>query len=107
MNGLGNIIRDGASLVPARLIRPFGGPAAIFFHGGGSHIDDTRGQSNHHKASRFSDIAFCLKDNFYVLPLTMLPDVLSRPSHHKHAIFLMSEDGYANTLTNAADILEG
>jgi peptidoglycan/xylan/chitin deacetylase (PgdA/CDA1 family) len=72
-----------------------------------SHIDDTRAQSNHHKASTFSDIASCLRDNFDVLPLTMLPDVLSRPAHHKRAIFLMSDDGYANTLTNAADILEG
>jgi peptidoglycan/xylan/chitin deacetylase (PgdA/CDA1 family) len=35
----------------------------------------------------------------------MLPDVLRRPAQHKHAIFLMSDDGYANTLTNAADIL--
>lgn len=40
-----------------------------------------------------------------MLPLTMLPDVLRQPRRHKRAIFLMSDDGYANTLSNAADIL--
>ncbi len=46
-----------------------------------------------------------LKDNYDVLPLSMLSEVLREPRRYKRATFLMSDDGYANTLTNAADIL--
>jgi len=87
-------------------MRKFGRPAALFFHGVEPGIDDSRAQSNHHKASTFSEIAECLSDNFDVLPLAMLSEVMRRPQHYKRAIFLMSDDGYANTLTNAADILQ-
>jgi peptidoglycan/xylan/chitin deacetylase (PgdA/CDA1 family) len=106
MSGLGQGIRSAVSWLPASALRPFGRPTALFFHGVEPLIDDSRVQSNHHKASMFSDIAKCLKDNFDVMPLTMLPDVLRQPRHHKRAIFLMSDDGYANTLSNAADILQ-
>lgn len=88
------------------MLRGFNKPAALFFHGVEPGIDDPRVQSNHHKASVFADIAKCLRDNFDVLPLAILPEVMRRPRHHKRAIFLMSDDGYANTLTNAADILQ-
>ena len=99
-------MRGAMSLLPERLLRGFAGPAALFFHGVEPHIEDSRLQSNHHKASIFSGIAQRLKDDFDVLPLSMLDDVLRNPRHHKRAIFLMSDDGYANTLTNAADILQ-
>jgi peptidoglycan/xylan/chitin deacetylase (PgdA/CDA1 family) len=35
-----------------------------------------------------------------------LDDALSHPERHERTVFLMSDDGYANTLTVAADILE-
>jgi len=105
LSGFGPLVRRAASLLPASLSRAFGRPAALFFHGVEVGIDDSRVQSNHHNASSFADIAKCLKDNFDVLPLAMLSDVLREPRRHSRAIFLMSDDGYANTLTNAADIL--
>jgi len=107
LSGLGTIIRGAASWLPSGVLRPFGRPAALFFHGVEPGIDDSRVQSNHHRAACFAEIATCLKDNFDVLPLTMLPDVLRQPQRNKRAIFLMSDDGYANTLTNVADILAG
>ena len=41
-----------------------------------------------------------------LLPLAALGEVLKNPDRHPRALFLMSDDGYANTLTVAADILE-
>jgi peptidoglycan/xylan/chitin deacetylase (PgdA/CDA1 family) len=80
---------------------------ALFFHGVEPGIEDVRVQSNHHRAVAFAEIAKCLKDNFEVLPTAALSEVLCQPHRHKRAVFLMSDDGYANTLTNAADILAG
>lgn len=105
MSSFGGIIRGAASWLPSSILRPFGRPAALFFHGVEPGIDDSRVQANHHHASRFADIAKCLKDNFDVMPLEMLPGVLRQPERYKRAIFLMSDDGYGNTLSNAADIL--
>lgn len=105
MSGFGPIIRNATSWLPSSALKSFGGPTALFFHGVEPGIDDARIQSNHHHAVAFAKIAKCLKDNFDVLPLTQLSDVLLQPRRNKRAIFLMSDDGYANTLTNAADIL--
>ena len=105
MSGFGPIIRSAASWLPSSALKPFGRPTALFFHGVEPGIDDERIQSNHHHAVAFAEIAKCLKDDFDVLPLTQLPDVLLQPRRNKRAIFLMSDDGYTNTLTNAADIL--
>ena len=46
-----------------------------------------------------------MKRDFQVLPLAALNDVLKNPERHPRTVFLMSDDGYANTL-NAADVLE-
>ena len=105
MSSFGEIVRGAASWLPSSILQPFGRPTALFFHGVEPGIDDSRVQSNHHHAAHFAEIAKCLKDNFEVLPLQMLGDVLRQPQRHKRAIFLMSDDGYANTLSNAADIL--
>jgi hypothetical protein len=61
---------------------------------------------NQHDAGSFRAIARALKDNFQVLPLTALDEALGDPERHERTVFLMSDDGYANTLTVAADILE-
>jgi peptidoglycan/xylan/chitin deacetylase (PgdA/CDA1 family) len=41
-----------------------------------------------------------------VLPPKAMADVLKNPSRHSRALFLMSDDGYANTLTTAAPVLK-
>lgn len=106
VNSLGRIVRSAASRVPAAVMRPFGRPVAAFFHGVESHILDARVQTNHHDADAFAEIARFLKDNFDVLPLSALAEVLRRPQRHRRSVFLMSDDGYANNLAPAADILE-
>ena len=67
---------------------------------------DPRIQTNHHETAAFRRIARALKENFDVLPLAALDDVLKNPERHSSAVFLMSDDGYANTLNVAAHILE-
>jgi peptidoglycan/xylan/chitin deacetylase (PgdA/CDA1 family) len=47
-----------------------------------------------------------MKRDFDVLPLDALAAVLKQPEKHPRALFLMSDDGYANTLTAAAPVLE-
>lgn len=106
MSRAGGILRDLAGFVPPGLARAFGRPAALFFHGVEPVIVDPRIQRNHHEASAFRAIAQTLKANFDVLPLAALGDVLKAPERHARALFLMSDDGYANTLGVAADILE-
>ena len=103
--GIGKAIRDAGSLLPASLLRPLGRPAAVFFHGVETSLDDSRVQSNHHDAAEFSLIARALKENFDVLPLAELGRVLKAPERHPRALFLMADDGYANNLSVAADIL--
>jgi peptidoglycan/xylan/chitin deacetylase (PgdA/CDA1 family) len=102
----GGILRDLAGWIPPGLARAFGRPAALFFHGVEHAVTDPRIQRNHHEASAFRAIARTLKQNFDVLPLAALGDVLKAPERHGRALFLMSDDGYANTLGVAADILE-
>jgi peptidoglycan/xylan/chitin deacetylase (PgdA/CDA1 family) len=106
MSRSGRMLRELAGWVPPALARAFGRPSALFFHGVEPVILDPRIQRNHHDAAQFRAIARTLKENFDVLPLAALDDVLKAPERHPRALFLMSDDGYANTLGVAADILE-
>ena len=102
----GQIARRAARWIPPGLARNIAGPAAVFFHGVEPDTRDARLQHNHHEADDFRAIAHTLKRDFDVLPLAALSDVLKAPDRHPRALFLMSDDGYANTLTVAAHILE-
>jgi peptidoglycan/xylan/chitin deacetylase (PgdA/CDA1 family) len=102
----GRIARATGTLVPAALARPFGAPAAVFFHGVEPRLTDPAIQINQHALDAFENIARLLKRDFDVLPLAALGDVLKHPAKHSRALFLMSDDGYANTLSVAADVLE-
>ncbi len=106
MSRIGQIARGLGRFIPAEAVRPLGRPAAVFFHGVEHGTIDPRLQENHHETADFIAIARRLKADFDVLPLPALADVLKNPDRHPHALFLMSDDGYANTLTVAADILE-
>ncbi|HXC55416.1 MAG TPA: polysaccharide deacetylase family protein [Rhizomicrobium sp.] len=106
MSRFGQIARDLSRFIPAEAVRPLGRPSAVFFHGVEHTTLDPRLQTNHHEAEDFLAIARNLKANFDVLPLAALDDVLKRPDRHPRAVFLMSDDGYANTLSVAADMLE-
>jgi peptidoglycan/xylan/chitin deacetylase (PgdA/CDA1 family) len=106
VNSLGRIVRRVASRLPAAMVRPFGRPVALFFHGVESQILDARVQTNHHDADSFAEIAHFLSGNFDVLPLSAIADVLRHPLRHRRSVFLMSDDGYANNLAQAAGILE-
>ena len=101
----GRMLRDLAEWCPPALARAFGRPAALFFHGVEREIVDPDIQRNHHDAESFRAIVATLKENFDVLPLSALDDVLKAPERHPRALFLMSDDGYANTLSVAADII--
>lgn len=103
---LGELGRWIGGWIPPELVRPLGRPTAVFFHGVEPTTVDPRVQVNHHEAAAFRRIAEALKANFDVLPLSELDDALARPGRHRHSVFLMSDDGYANTLTVAAPILE-
>lgn len=106
MTGLGGrAFREVGRLVPQGAVLPFMRPAAVFFHGVEARLDDPGLQNNHHDRESFIAIARTLAERFDVLPLTALDDVLKNPDKHSRALFLMSDDGYANTL-DAADILE-
>ena len=100
------MLRRAARWIPGAMLRPFGRPAALFFHGVVPRIVDPRIEINHHTVEAFRGIATRLRRCFDVLPLDALDDVLKRPERHKRAIFLMADDGYANTLEIAAPILE-
>ena len=104
--GFGHVLRKTGSLVPAALTRGFARPVALFFHGVEHRIDDSRAQSNHHDIASFSEIVRVLKDNFDVLPLSMLDEVLSAPGRHRRSVFLMADDGYANNLSVAQTVLQ-
>ncbi|HEY0104605.1 MAG TPA: polysaccharide deacetylase family protein [Rhizomicrobium sp.] len=105
MSRLGQIARGLGRLIPAEAVRPLGRPAAVFFHGVERFTLDARLQTNHHETAAFERIARTLKTQFDVLPLTAIDEVLKAPLRHPRAVFLMSDDGYANTLATAADIL--
>ena len=92
--------------LPEGLSRRFARPAALTFHGVERTTEDPRVQANHHEAEIFYAIAKSVRDNFDVLPLKMLPFALKEPKRYARAVFLMSDDGYANTLTFAGDILK-
>ncbi len=102
----GRLFREIGKHVPAGLARLAGRPAAVFFHGVEPVTDDPRLQTNHHETAVFRAITASLKRHFDVLPIEALGDVLAHPERNPRALFLMSDDGYANTLSVAADILE-
>jgi peptidoglycan/xylan/chitin deacetylase (PgdA/CDA1 family) len=101
----GRMLRDLAEWCPPVLARAFGRPAALFFHGVEPEIADPRIQGNHHDARSFGAILRTLTRNFDVLPLAALDDVLKAPERHPRALFLMSDDGFANLASTAADML--
>lgn len=107
MGNLGQFARRLARHIPAAALRPVGGPAALFFHGVEKYTLDGRVQLNHHAADSFARIAAGLRRDFDVRPLTDIESVLAVPHRHRRAVFLMSDDGYANTLSVAADMLTG
>src|ERR1043165_5886794 len=78
---------------------------AVFFHGVEREIFDPALQENHHAIEDFHAIAAGLKIHFDVRPLSDLEGALARPQRHRRTVFLMSDDGYANTLHTAADVL--
>ncbi len=101
----GRAFREAGRLVPQAAVLPFARPAAVFFHGVETRLEDPGLQNNHHERETFIAIARTLKERFDVLPLSALDDVLKDPNKHSRALFLMSDDGYANAL-DTADILE-
>jgi hypothetical protein len=103
--GLGKLAREVGRWVPPALLRHAGQPAALFFHGVEPVTKDARLQANHHEVEHFRAILAALKE-FDVLPLSMIDAVLAEPARHKRSLFLMSDDGYRNTLTVAADLLD-
>jgi peptidoglycan/xylan/chitin deacetylase (PgdA/CDA1 family) len=103
---LGQLARRLGRFIPAGALRHVGGPAALFFHGVEHQTLDGRVQLNHHDAAMFARIAGTLRRDFDVRPLSDIDRVLADPTAHRRAVFLMADDGYANTLTVAADLLE-
>lgn len=104
--GIG-LLRGLARILPGGALRAFGRPVALHFHGVARQIDDPRIQINQHARDDFYGIAKALKADFQVLPLAAIGDVLKAPERHARSVFLMSDDGYRNTLTDAADVLDG
>ena len=78
----------------------------LTFHGVASHLEDRRIERNHHTVDEFAALARLLRENFDVLPLSAIGEVLPRPEGYPRAVFLTSDDGYRNVLTHAADILD-
>jgi peptidoglycan/xylan/chitin deacetylase (PgdA/CDA1 family) len=101
----GQWARELGRWIPPAALAHAGQPAALFFHGVEPRTDDARVQTNHHEVAQFRAILEGLKD-FDVLPLDAIDEVLAQPHKHRRSVFLMSDDGYRNTLTVAADILE-
>src|SRR5689334_17801459 len=100
------IFRSAAGRLPTPLLRPFGAPVAVFFHGVEHEIFDADLQQNHHALKDFRAIAACLKAHFDVAPLDELANALAHPERHRRTVFLMSDDGYANALHTAANVLQ-
>jgi peptidoglycan/xylan/chitin deacetylase (PgdA/CDA1 family) len=101
----GQWARELGRWIPPAALAHAGQPAALFFHGVEPSTADPRLQTNHHEVAAFRAILDGLKD-FDVLPLDAIDDVLAHPARHSRSVFLMSDDGYRNTLTVAADILD-
>jgi peptidoglycan/xylan/chitin deacetylase (PgdA/CDA1 family) len=101
-----DLLRGAARWIPAAAMRPFGRPVALFFHGVVERRRDPRIEINHHEIQPFRAIVKQLKSRFEVLPLTVLDDALQHPERHGRTVFLMSDDGYLNTSTVAAGVLE-
>ncbi len=106
MSRLGEIARKLGRRIPLALTRPFVRPSALLFHGVERKTDDARVQTNHHEADLFYEIVKSLKADYELLPLGAIGHALREPKDYARAVFLMSDDGYANTLTVAADILQ-
>ncbi|MGQ0741126.1 MAG: polysaccharide deacetylase family protein [Alphaproteobacteria bacterium] len=107
MPGLtGRLIRALGARVPASVGARFSRPVALVFHGVVPGIRDARVQTMHHRYDVFYDIVTSLKAHFDFLPLSSLAPVLAAPTRHPRTVFLMADDGYANNLTVAADILD-
>lgn len=102
----GRAFRHISGHLPLPLVRPLGQPAAVFFHGVERKVFDPALQENHHAIEDFRAIAAALKANFDVAPLSEIDDVLAHPERHRRTMFLMSDDGYANTLHIASDVLK-
>src|ERR1043165_9758096 len=100
----GEIFRAVSRASPA-LGRQLGRPAAVFFHGVEPRLEDQALQSNHHALEAFAAIARSLKADFDVAPISDLAHVLKRPERHPRTVFLMADDGYANNLGVAAEVL--
>lgn len=105
MGFLGQWARTLGRWVPSAALAHAGQPAALFFHGVEPATADPRVQTNHHEVAHFRAILKGLQ-GFDILPLTAIDEVLAHPARHKRSLFLMSDDGYRNTLTVAADILD-
>jgi peptidoglycan/xylan/chitin deacetylase (PgdA/CDA1 family) len=100
------LLRTVARWTPGGVLRPFARPVMLVFHGVTRRIEDPRIEVNHHTVDAFAALAKILSLHFDVLPLAALDDVLKNPTRHRNAVFLSSDDGYLNTLTNGADILD-
>jgi peptidoglycan/xylan/chitin deacetylase (PgdA/CDA1 family) len=100
----GEIFRAVSRAAPA-LGRQLGRPVAVFFHGVEPRLEDPALQSNHHELEAFAAIARSLKADFDVAPISDLTYVLKRPERHPRTVFLMADDGYANNLGVAAEVL--
>ncbi|MGD0191198.1 MAG: polysaccharide deacetylase family protein [Rhizomicrobium sp.] len=100
------LLRLSARWTPFRAVRPFGRPVVLTFHGVSRHIEDHRIGVSQHTVDEFATLARSLKEFFDVLPLAALDEVANQPERFRRAVFLTSDDGYLNTLTNAADILD-
>ena len=99
------ILSLAARALPPALARPFGRPAALFFHGVERETADPRVQVNHMSLDAFRRLAAALKRDFDVLPYAAMDEVLKKPEKHARAVFLMSDDGYANLFGIAAPVL--
>jgi peptidoglycan/xylan/chitin deacetylase (PgdA/CDA1 family) len=100
-----DLMRKAAAVLPPSLLRPLSRPVAVFFHGVEREIADPEVQENHLRIEEFARIARTLKTHFDVTPISELERVLHHPQRHRGTVFLMSDDGYANTLSVAAPVL--
>lgn len=104
---VGKIARELGRWIPPAALRHAGQPAALFFHGIEHNAGDPLLQMNHHTVEHFCAMLSALTEfSFQVLPLEAIDLVLAKPEKYHRSLFLISDDGYRNTLTTAADILD-